>query len=477
MLDLVQRLINELNKNNIKYCHWKSNINLNKAISGYDDLDLLVAKKDLSRFESAILSLNFKLAANNFISFPGTKHFYGCDAQTGEIVHLHVYYKIITGPSLTKSYAFDIENMILNNHLVNDPSGMPIPQRYVEFVIYMIRTMTKFARLYEHILASKNIGNVRQEMSYLYNEKDDGKIEFFLQAHFPLLGLKFLKECMSAIIDQNHIRLFYLGKKLCRKIDKYKRLSRCNELTELILQLLYRTSNKLFFHQKKRYPNGGIMIAVVGADATGKTTISNELYCWLSKNFTAHLIHAGKPPSTPLTYLVNLSIRIVKLLKRKGVRGSIQNDCKLSLPLAVRLLTLAYDRMKLIRKFWQKSISGDIIICDRYPSANIGVMDSQRMQPTKVRGLKKILASWEQQCYESIPKPDIVLQLYVPVEIAIERNNLRNKTGKENEEFIRLRHKENRHLSYEGGLIYSIDTSQKYDEVIGQLKRILWQNL
>jgi len=248
---------------------------------------------------------------------------------------------------------------------------------------------------------------------------------------------------------------------LCGKIDKYKRLSGCGELTKLVQQLLYRASNRLVFHEKKRCSNGGIMVAVVGADATGKTTIANELYQWLSNSFTTSLIHIGKPPSTALTFFVNIVVRITKFFKKKkNIRTSTQNGCsEISWPVAIRLLALAFDRMRLARRFWQKSINGDIVICDRYPSINIGVMDSQRMRPAKVKGLKKIPARWEQQFYKSIPTPDILFKLHIPVEVAIERNNLRTKTGKEDGEFIRLRHQENNHLNYRSGLIYTIDAN------------------
>ena len=88
------------------------------ALAGYGDLDLLVAKQDSSHFESLILSINFKSFIDDFISFPSIKHFYGYDEEAGKLVHLHVYYKLITGPHLTKSYDFNFENIILENYLI-----------------------------------------------------------------------------------------------------------------------------------------------------------------------------------------------------------------------------------------------------------------------------------------------------------------------------------------------------------------------
>ncbi|MCK4440925.1 MAG: hypothetical protein KAU90_02900, partial [Sulfurovaceae bacterium] len=71
MYKLSQDLINKLNKENIRYCHWKSNLLLDDALDGYDDLDLLVSRDDIYKFESLINQLGFKEATNKNISFSG----------------------------------------------------------------------------------------------------------------------------------------------------------------------------------------------------------------------------------------------------------------------------------------------------------------------------------------------------------------------------------------------------------------------
>ncbi len=84
------------------------------ALDGYDDLDLLVAREDIYRFERLIADLGFKEASNRHISFSGVKHFYGYDEESGEILHLHIYYQIKTGASWTKSVHFGFESYVLD---------------------------------------------------------------------------------------------------------------------------------------------------------------------------------------------------------------------------------------------------------------------------------------------------------------------------------------------------------------------------
>jgi len=107
MYQLSKALIQQLETNEIVYCHWKSNLLLNEALNGYDDLDLLVKKEHLAKFEATILSMGFKEGSNKNISFSSVKHFYGYDMNSGNILHLHVYYQIKTGPSWTKSFHFN----------------------------------------------------------------------------------------------------------------------------------------------------------------------------------------------------------------------------------------------------------------------------------------------------------------------------------------------------------------------------------
>jgi len=137
MYQLSQDLMNNLRDANITYCHWKSNLLLNEALGGYDDLDLLVKKEDIARFEAMILQMGFKEGSNKHISFSSIKHFYGYDEETGNILHLHVYYQIKTGPSWTKSIRFDFEAYFLENLMIHE-SGMPIPQKHIELPMFIL---------------------------------------------------------------------------------------------------------------------------------------------------------------------------------------------------------------------------------------------------------------------------------------------------------------------------------------------------
>jgi len=479
MYHLSKKLIEKLNRQNIEYCHWKSNILLNKALNGYDDLDFLVARGDILRFEMAIKSLGFKEATNKHINYSGIKHFYGFDIVSGEILHLHIYYQIKTGPSWSKSIHFHFEDYILDN-LTLHSSGVLIPQKYIELPIFVFRVLLKYSRFHEAILVDREKKRIEEELVYLEDGLNVDKLRLFLEKFFPNISLDEFYRYIDVIKSGSNFRKYIIGKRLYSKLSNYRYLTLFEEFRLNFYQLIYRVFNRLIFKEKKQLCTLGTMIVITGADATGKTTLTHDLKEWLGRDFTTHLIHFGKPPSTLLTLPINIFIRLFK--KRgsgsRAVKFSTQKGSnKKSLIYMIRQLALAYDRYSQIRKYYRFVSKGDILIVDRYKSENYYVMDSPRLNPKDYKGLKQKIAELENRLYSQMPVPDILFVLTVPVEVAVERNKKRIKEGKESEEFIRIRHKENQNLEYIAKNLYTIDTNVPYEMELREVKGRIWRLL
>lgn len=477
MYKLSKDLIDKLDQENIRYCHWKSNYLLDDALDGYDDLDLLVSRDDISKFEIVLLRLNFKEGTDSHISFNGVKHFYGYDIDSGGILHLHIYYTIKTGASWTKSIHFDFEEYILDN-LTLHKSGMPIPKKHIELVMFIFRVMVKQSKINEFILAEKEHKRTLNEIIYLQNGTNRDELREFLYKFFPNIGEDEFYGYIETIRVGSKVDRYLAGKRLLKRLKRYRYINPLRESYINLSQLLYRVSNKIFFRRKKRLSKG-VMIAITGLDATGKTTITRNLKSWLGKNFTTHLTHFGKPKSSLLTYPLNL---LIKLLRREAsssssMKSSLQKSGAKSLPYIIRQLILAYDRYRVAKRYWDKSSDGDIVIFDRYKSENCGVMDSHRLDTKYYSGLKLRLVELENSLYKKMPKPDIILYLTVPIDIAVERNEKRIKEGKESREFIKIRHKLNQNLTYSANHIYTIDTNQPYQDEIREIKSKIWRIL
>ena len=479
MYKLSKDLIFALNKEKISYCHWKSNLLLNEALNGYDDLDLLVEKSDVSGFESIIYGLGFKRASNKNLEIQSVHHFYGFDQESGEILHLHVYYQIKTGPSWTKSLRFDFENFVLENTIEHE-SGMPIPEKHVEIVIFIVRIMMKYTKINEFILVGKESERTKKEIDYLLDGVKEEKLKEFLEEFFPKISIVDLFKCVEVIKDGGLLKKFSHARKLKKSVKKYLYQGVVANSLNNTSQFFYRVLNKLFYKQKKNLFSGGSVIVIAGLDATGKTTITTELKKWLGKNFSISEVHFGKPPSTFLTFPINFLIKILR--KQTSIDSEVRSSTKTenkqkSLVFIIRQLVLAYDRFNLAKNIWKKSSKGNIVLCDRYKSEDYGVMDSKRLIPLDHSRIKKKLSLKENKLYDSIAVPDILFYLTVPVDVAVQRNEDRIKKGKESEEFLRKRHLENQNLKYKARGFYKINTDRPYIEVIKEIKNLIWENI
>ena len=100
----------------IKYCHWKSNSSLSRALNGGTDLDLLIDADAKPEFESALNKYEFKkLLSDPVRRIPWLEDYLGLDYTSGRLIHLHVHYRLILGQRYIKNHHLPIEALIFEN--------------------------------------------------------------------------------------------------------------------------------------------------------------------------------------------------------------------------------------------------------------------------------------------------------------------------------------------------------------------------
>jgi thymidylate kinase len=490
MLTKTQKLIEELNTNGIRYCHWKSNLSLSQALLGQTDVDLLIHRKDADSFRNIISQLCFRPAIMQVgESFPSVEHYFALDKETGILVHVHAYYRVITGESLSKNYHFPIEEMLLQN--VREVDSVRVPIKSAELVVFTLRMMLKHTSLVELILLARDRKQVQEEIQWLLESKSIDETIKLVEYWLPSLDINLFSECIAALeLPAPLIRRIMLSLQLRSRLGSYSRHSSIWAWLSGIQKLSIMVFRRLTRSQKGMIPqSGGAVIAFVGPEATGKSTLLAEIRNWLGEHFDVDQIHAGKPKSTLLTIIPNLLVPTLRYLlptyRSSQIESSYitheQSQAQGVYPLifALRSVLLAYDRRVLLTRAFARASNGSILLSDRYPSLSYGAPDSPQLQHLAISRnrypVRHLLARIEKRLYQEIPLPDLVVSLKVPVEVALLRNKSRGK--EEPEDYVRRRHAQSSDLSFGNAPVCEITTNQPLDKTVLQIKNAIWDTL
>ena len=495
----VRRLIVALNESGIKYCHWKSNFSLAEAFAGNEDLDLLVDRASFGTVIELLMQLGFKQAVVRRGENPaGISHFYGHDSESGHLVHVHLFSRVLTGESFVKGHLLPFEPMLLADPV--EFEGLKTARPAAELVLFLARNYIKYGSLVDLVYQVRGAKHAGAELAWLVSRCDvDEALD--LAAHFcPVVPRSLWLKCIEA---------FQQNQPLAKRILLARRMRRCLGVycirswsdwavsyTKLLATKFRRTL--LRGGKNKRFAEGGAIVAFVGPEATGKSTLVYECSQWFGEAVAVRSIHAGKPPSAWITWPINLLLPLLRRsapsMRSSRVEGHVtteaptnsSGDCEnpksRGFLYAVRSVSLAWDRRRLLLQARRAAATGEIVVCDRYPAEATGAMDSPRISPRSGNSWKSRLynrlVAWEKRLYRQIPPPDAVLKLTVSVETAKVRNRERIKVGKESDEYLESRHRIAGNWQRAGTkYITTVSTEGTLEETIERMKQTVWSLL
>jgi thymidylate kinase len=233
----------------------------------------------------------------------------------------------------------------------------------------------------------------------------------------------------------------------------------------------------------------GAVIAFVGSEATGKSTMLAETERCLAGQVEVRTVHAGKPPRTRLTTLPNLFLPALRALvprqrstridARRIQRGDDDGLRRPPLLFAVRAVLLAHDRRALLRRAHADADAGAVVLCDRYPSSVTGAPDSPQLgrwaDATAGHPVLTWLVRAETRLYAAIPPADVVFHLWAPLDVTLQRNRDRDKT--EPEDLVVLRHRQASAMRFTGSPVHRVDTTRPLDRSLRQVREVVWSVL
>ncbi len=245
--------------------------------------------------------------------------------------------------------------------------------------------------------------------------------------------------------------------------------------------------------ERMRLTSGGALIAVVGSDGAGKSTVLSQCERWLSGVFHVRKVHAGKPPTTWLTFPCSLALALFRGVRRwRSSRAQPAADSTVhfasesgeaSLAYALRAVILAWERRQLLVRCGRLAAKGRLVLCDRYPSDTSGAMDSPRLCVSLDRrggfaAIRNGLARIEARLYRQIPPPDVVLRLSVSLDTAKQRNRDRPQSERDDEGFIEFRHRHNVPWQKSGTqYVHDILADGSLADTVRAAKEAIWRSV
>lgn len=479
-MKLIKVFLENLEKSNIRYVHWKSNTNIKLALSGIDDLDILVDPNNERELNDVFKKLKFTRAYSEKDSWQdGITHFLGLDIDSQNLVHVHLHYKLALGYDYDKCFKLPIVDLYLENTTKYE-GKVYLPSYENEYCILVIRLILKNAltpfllklphKQYSLFKRAKENGVIKDggytEFLDLKDKIDKVKLNRTLETTFSFLSKELFEFCISVLENNNNvIAYFKAGSKLKKELVNFRDYGEIISFSKAFVRLyslrFYSLLRKLRIHNKisgKKTEHGGRIIAFVGGDGAGKTTTISNLRKTLKSQFSLKSIHVGKPSM----HLKGLVFRLIsKIFSLIGFKN---------LSKAFFYISIAINRKNEFRKACKFRDKGIIVLQDRMPLEGITTMDCSRVD-TILNGKYNKLSKYEKKQYESIKGVDMLFVMKLNPDIALQRR------PEDDPDELRIRSGQIWNNEWVAPFAHEINTGENNPEQVQNiLLKKLWEN-
>ncbi len=478
MLEICRKLFCELNVSGVQYCSWKGNDHLEDGLYGSKDLDILVNKADYFRINQILSELRFRrYEPLSYLKYLSVEDFIGLDEESGHLVHIHLYCEIRIGRRFFENYHLPFEEFVLKNRIFSEQHELYLINPSLEVILFLIRYIAQKGNVHGHFcqkmswynskLSTEMVGMYAAEMfddkyaelilAYLTDTGNKktfnnlrldtaSRLRYFRTSAIIVSDLKAIKRTMDAVVN-------YITAKICHMPFPYRRVN----------------------------PSGGLVVALVGIDGSGKSTLVREVNEWLSWKIDVFLIYfgSGDGRSSLARYPLLAISRLVKNKKPGVINGGTKNKGKkktffYQAARTIWAIILAYEKQNKLKQLWLAKNRGLTVLCDRYPQyQTAGLNDGPLLSDwlNSRNCLSRKIARWELRSYQlvNIYPPDILIKLKVPEDVALKR-----KTEMEQKQ-IRKKSQAIERIQYHNRTkVYEIDTAGNINNSLTKIKQIIW---
>ncbi len=485
-MSLVMEVLCRFDERGVAYCHWKSNDHLDAALSGDTDLDILVDPANIDDAYAVFAELSCRRGrvanARNDI---GLEDFLGVDDESNRMVHFHVHYRLPGGERHNKRFRLPWERLVLDTR-VRDESGVWITAPAVEVVLLLTRYALKL-RGRDMVKGSNGPGS---ELDFLMARTDRGAVLEVAQQLLGDHGRVAIERCLEA--EPGTKQLYQLRRVVLRVLASQTSSNgpaaftrRMNREAAWVLRGISRKVAPRPVLKGRGGTGGGVIVAFVGCDGSGKSTMVGESRKFLAPKLDVYPMYLGSGDGSsslirkPMKFVRDQVFGTARDRNTIAKKARVGDDhpTAMSGAKAVWALTLAAEKSRKLRTIMKARTRGMVVICDRWPQMQFpGELDGPRLTHwAEGNAVQRALAAYELRPYALARRfpPDIVIRLDVDVDTAAQR---RPEDGRD---YLAHRIDLVRALEFDGSLFgpVEVDGTQPPDKVLTAILRAIWSRL
>jgi len=488
-LALLQIVLGDFHRQTISYCYWKSSQRIHLVLAGEGDLDLLIARHDQHRAQAILLERGFKLFPSVAMrDHPAILSYLGYDEPSGRLIHLHLHFRLVVGERLHKIYRIPWETEILEWAIPHPLLPVKILDPASEAVMLGVRACLERGRLDPVTLRGWRMTLARFALDRKQLAKTLNHAQLTGRASV-LLGNDLGAMLADAICGEGPFEeIGRLRPAIRRHFAPYRTYNALEARLRSAARAFHWAAgglNKSYLHLprpwSRRAPGGGCVVALIGIDGSGKTTVNASIRAWLSSEIDVMPVYFGTGGGRPSLLLrpFKLMVPLLTLFLKTKPRGSSHGKVSKNAPgllysllLTVWAAVVAREKRTKLLAARRGASRGLVVVTDRYPQNEIrGFNDGPLL--TRLAWVPSWLRAWEASAYalaQRLP-PDLVIKLIVTPETISRREPDMDPT------VIEKRIEAIPRLTFSGAHVVSINAEQPLADVIRAVKQEIWRML
>lgn len=489
-----------LERASIPYVYWKPTAGVIRAMSGgRKDLDLLVSPSSLESARRTLQQHGYKRFVLPRGALPGSEAWVGWDRLADRFYYAHLHWELHTGrPGLHEQELPWVEPLL--SFARPGPAGASVLCPEAELALVATRAVFE-PRLWSHsphrisgdacamIEASRRASDARQlavVSSRLFGTAGRRACELLSEPRFPMeqAAWSSWRTLVRRALSRSRVS--------SAEVTARWTLAHARSLGAVAVrrtlgvaagELLPRpSSNKL----RRR---GGFLLAFIGPDGAGKSTLTHAIVGWLAELFATESLYLGRGEwvSRAQQAAAELKWAVVERVtdrERPTDSGPADDDGRRHRDAPARqqrvrwvrdasAVALAERKLRAMRRADGLRRRGWVLVTDRFPHPTERLCDG----PAIVLGVgdpaaRRALASVERALYSRVvrTKPDLVVRLLLPVE-----ESLRRKPDHRDVD-IRAKLAAARRAQYDATTI-DLAADAPLDTVLDAVKAAVWERL